>query len=439
MILPHNTDIEDHLLASIILMPDNIHKIIDLDPIDFYNSMNQKIFGAMLVLKARKDPIELPMLGAVLESRGYLDDKIGKHLTNIADNSEVALNPFEYSKKVRDYSKARDLMISCMNILDKCKQSDAPDKIIEYAQEQIMSVEPTGARDKFYDSEKLMMDTVNRIDKSQKSKNKIGINLGLVGIENRMFVSGSRLIYISARPGQGKTALMLAMVKHIGLQNIKVGVLSIEMDKEELTDRMMSAETGINSLTFYNPGKLTREDFSKIDMAADTLSTLPIQMNDSKSSIEDVVRRCRRMKKDGCKIIFIDQLSKISYAKSLSEFQGYTKNSNRLAELKKELRIPLVVLCQLGRKVEETATKRPQMIYLKQTGAIEEDGDVILFIYRPGVYGLKNNAGEKHDKSFTEIIMAKCRNGIPGSDFTTKFDIKKGCFNFNNIIKYGDV
>jgi replicative DNA helicase len=291
-----------------------------------------------------------------------------------------------------------------------------------------MSLSHAGSRDVFVDMHDLMLNSMDKIEKAQVKKQSDSIDFGFVSLRNKMLIEGSKLIFIAGRPGMGKTAMMIALSKHIASQEIKTGVLTIEMDNEDLSYRMLSSESKINSLQFHMPVALNIDDFNLLNTSAQDLSCMPIVFNDSKANINDIVRRCRKMKNDGCKIIFIDQLSKISFDRRLSEYEGYTRNCGILAELKKELRIPIVVLCQLGRKVEDSSNKRPTLQHLKQTGQIEEDADMVFFIYRPGYYNLKNNAGHKFEKSFTEIILAKCRNGIPGSDFSSHFDDKRGFF-----------
>jgi replicative DNA helicase len=437
MILPHSEDIENKLLSSIILMPENIDKIIQLKPEDFYLSVNQKIFCSMLNLSIKNIAIDLVLLGENLKENGFLDSDVVNHLSFLSDEMDVAMNPYVYSKKVKDYSKSRHIALSCMKILDKCKDIKNPDEIIDYAQNKIMNIEPTGIKDKFVSAEDLMIKAIKNIEKAQETNEQLGIDIGLSGISNRLFIHGSKLIFLAGRPGLGKTALMLAMAKHIALQNIKTGIISIEMDSESLADRMISSESEINSLSFYKPGKLDKKKISKINDSCSNLSALPILFNDSKANIRDVVRRCRKLKKDGCRIIFIDQLSKIRFDGKLSDYQGFSRNCNILAELKKELRLPIVVLCQIGRIVEESANKRPELWHLKQTGSIEEDADIVLFVYRPGHYKLKNNTGEIYPRSHTEIILAKVRNGIPGSDFTASFNDKRGYFILNYKTQYG--
>jgi replicative DNA helicase len=243
-----------------------------------------------------------------------------------------------------------------------------------------------------------------------------------------MHILGSKLIIIAARPGMGKTALMLSVAKFLGYQEVKSTIISIEMDKEALTDRFLSEEANINSLCFYARNSISDKNIERLEDAASNLSYLPINIDDSGCKIQDIERKCRKAKKMGSEIIFIDQLSKISFPANLTDFQGYTKNCNRIAGLKKELRIPIVLLCQLNRNVEDRNNKRPKLSDLKQTGAIEEDADMIFFIYRPGYYEQLENPASKPDQSRSEIILAKNRNGALGVEEQVVFNAKRGMF-----------
>jgi replicative DNA helicase len=223
------------------------------------------------------------------------------------------------------------------------------------------------------------------------------------------------------------TALALSIAKHLATRGVKVGFLSIEMDKESLSDRLISIESNVNSLCFYAKESLSDESMSAITNSADFLSTLPIYIDDADCTIQDVERKCRKFKKMGCEIIFIDQLSKIRGDSKKSKFEVYTDNCAAIALLKKELRMPIGLLCQLNRNVEMRTNKTPEMSDLKQTGMLEEDADLIFFIFRPGYYD------ENIDESQTKIILAKNRQGAKGTEEKVLFNKKRGMFELQEI------
>jgi replicative DNA helicase len=431
MILPNSPEIEEQFLASIICIPGNIKRSIRLSPDDFYVKINAEIYNSILSIDSEGHNPDIVLIGEELKKKGLLTPQNTKHLTRIADNASIAMDTMAYSKNLRAYSDSRKIAIMCMGILDNCEKMKDPSEIVKTAQEQIFSFSDSKNQDEFYDLKQLMHDAINRIEDAQTRDYEIGIKLGLPEIDKRSNIFGTKMIFIAARPGQGKTALMIALSKHIAMQDRKPAILSIEMDKESIADRYLSAESNINSLLFHKKSKIELKDIDRLTQSASDLSLLPIKINDSKANIIDVKRRIRRLHAEGYGPFFIDQLSKISFPRNLTEFQGYTRNCSAISELAKELNQQIFILCQLGRAVEDTALKRPEMRHLKQTGQIEEDADMILFIYRPGKYGLKRNTGEKYDESFTEIIMAKCRNGIPCSDSSPVFDVKTGNFILN--------
>jgi replicative DNA helicase len=422
-ILPHDTETEQALLSGLIINNSGFKSLGKLKADDFYNTAHQIIFKAMLGLLSTGKVVDLVTMPPYLKKTNQIK-KIGglKYLLFIADSAPMAVNVKSYSKIVKDYSTVRNTMLSCMEIIDSGYSSTDTKEYVLTAQEKIMGIETSSGKDIFYDMSALMDETITRIESVQKLEQDINLDIGMPSLRNAMFIAGSKLIIISARPGMGKTALMLSISKHLANQEIKNGILSIEMDREEISDRFLSVEADLNSLKFYVKGQFDDKGIERLAMFASDLSGLPIIVDDSKCDIEDVKRKCRKMKNEGCKIIFIDQLSKISYPSKLSEFQGYSRNCAEIAILKKELRIPIVLLCQIGRKVEERRDKRPMLSDLKQTGQIEEDADMVFFIYR------KNYYDKDVDASRTEIALAKNRNGALGIEHQVTFNPKRAMF-----------
>jgi replicative DNA helicase len=268
----------------------------------------------------------------------------------------------------------------------------------------------------------IMVDAVNKIEEAQTAEKNQGLNFGMPKLDNFMQVWGSKLILIAARPGMGKSALAWSIALKLGYEREAVGFLSIEMDKEQYADRALSVEADINAMNFYTRGSLNNKKLNDLNMAANNLSNLPITINDSESDIEDVKRRGRKFKKMGKKLLVIDQLSQIAYPKNLKPVIGIGRNCTAIKQLGKELRIPIILLCQLNRDLEKRNNKRPILSDLAETGRAEQDSDIILFIYRPGVYD------EKIDKSQTEIILAKNRQGDCGTEKQVYFNKSRGMF-----------
>jgi len=216
--------------------------------------------------------------------------------------------------------------------------------------------------------------------------------------------------------------LAISIAVKLGYQSDPVGILSIEMDKEQFADKMISADADVNSMGFYIPDFLSDKSKSDIEFSASSLSDLPITINDSESNLDDIKRRCRKFKKMGKKLIIIDQLSQISYDKGLTPYVGISRNCTAIKQMTKELGVPILLLTQLNRDLEKRNNKRPIMSDLAETGRLEQDSDMILFLYREGVYN------QKIDQSSTEIILAKNRQGEKGVERQVLFRKKRGMF-----------
>jgi replicative DNA helicase len=428
-ILPHSIDVETSLLSALLIDNKGFENIGALSADDFYKTSHRLIFSAMQDLIKEKLPVDLVTVVERLQKKKDLE-KIGgaTYLAQISDSAPVAINAYGYAKSIKDFSMIRGAIQSCMEIIDDGYSTTDPEAFISNAQERILSLQTTSTKDKFFTMDQLVSDAVERIKHAQASEYEQGLNFGFPVLCKAMHILGSKLIIIAARPGMGKTALMLSVAKFLGYQEVKSTIISIEMDKEALTDRFLSEEANINSLCFYARNSISDKNIERLEDAASNLSYLPINIDDSGCKIQDIERKCRKAKKMGSEIIFIDQLSKISFPANLTDFQGYTKNCNRIAGLKKELRIPIVLLCQLNRNVEDRNNKRPKLSDLKQTGAIEEDADMIFFIYRPGYYEQLENPASKPDQSRSEIILAKNRNGALGVEEQVVFNAKRGMF-----------
>jgi len=213
----------------------------------------------------------------------------------------------------------------------------------------------------------------------------------------------------------------------MALNGVKVGFLSIEMDRDQLAERLLGHEANVNTLCFYARESLTPGSMTDLMDAAGALARLPLYVDDADCKIQDVERKCRKMKKMGCEVIFIDQLSKIRGEDSRkSKFETYTDNCSAIALLKKELRLPIFLLCQLNRNVEQRSDKRPMLSDLKQTGMLEEDADMVFLLYRPGYYEADNDPGA--DQSRTDIILAKNRQGACGVEQNVLFNAKRAMF-----------
>jgi len=420
---PQNIDAEEALISSLLINKKGFDYIGQLKPEDFYKTANKNIFASMLSLHKNKEPADLVTVAQDLKSKDMLDSVGGAaYLSMISESAPIATNTGQYSKIIQDLSRARELISIASEIIENGFNYTDIEDYIKESQTKILQVQTTTSRDKIHNMESLMHATLDRIEKAQSSEDLIGFNLGMPTLDNFTHISGSKLLLIAGRPGMGKTALALSIARYLAYRGTKVGFLSIEMDKESLSDRLMSIESNVNSLCFYAKDSLSPEAKRDISNAASSLSTLPIYIDDADCKIQDVERKCRKFKQMGCQIIFIDQLSKIRGLPGQKKFETYTDNCASIALLKKELRIPIGLLCQLNREVEKRNEKIPTMSDLKQTGMLEEDADLIYLLFRPGYYD------DNTDQSRTDIILAKNRQGSTGVEQQVIFKKKRGMF-----------
>lgn len=423
---PHNEDAEKALLSTLFVNNSGFADIEDLNPEDFYTRAHQKIFESMLSVKKR-GAVDLVTVAQDMKERKELD-RIGgaSFLAGLVDTAPIATNIRQYADTIKNLSAIRSMLFAAMKIAQGAYSVSDVEDYISQSQSEVLQVQTTTSIDKIYDMESLMVQAIDRIEQAQTRDVEIGLKFGFPTLDSVMQIFGSKLIVMAGRPGMGKTALALSVARSLAERGVKTGYLSIEMDKESLTDRILGHAANINPLLFYAKDTLSGQSFNTLTESAGYLSTLPLFIDDSDCKIQDVERKCRKLKKMGCEIIFIDQLSKIRGVAGASKFEQYSDNCSTIALIKKELRIPIVLLCQLNRNVEQRADKKPGLSDLKQTGMIEEDADMVLLIYRPGYYD------DNVDQSVTDIILAKNRQGARATEQQVLFNAKRMMFELHN-------
>lgn len=420
---PQNIDAEESILSALFINNAGFEDIEGLNISDFYKAAHGKIFKTMLALRKRHEPVDLMTVSQEMQTTNELELIGGAaYLAKISDSAPIAANIGQYAKIVMNLAKAREMISVASEIIEHGFKVEDIESYISESQSKILSIQTSTSKDKFFTMNILMQEALDRIEKAQTAEFNLGLNFGMPKLDNYMQVWGSKLILLAGRPGMGKTSLALSIARHLGYQNIMSGILSIEMDKEQLADKTLSIESDINSMIFYARQSLDSNGFNRLNNAAQNLSSLPILIDDSGCNLEDVKRKCRKLKKLGCKIIMIDQLSQISYEKGLTPYLGISKNCTALKQFTKELRIPILLLCQLNRNVESRTDKRPNKGDLAETGRLEQDADMILFLYRDGYYN------QETDSSVTEIILAKNRQGETGIEHQVLFNKKRGMF-----------
>jgi len=416
---PQNLEAEQSVIGGILLDNQSLNSVLEILNIeDFYSEAHRKIFAAIVELYDKNEPSDLITLSNVLKSKNQLDQAGGvSYLSSLADNVPSAANISHYSKIVKEKAILRRLIGTATEILNKSYNAGADiDTVLDEAEHAIFEISENKIRPAFSPFKDIIKESVKTIEKLYERKELVtGVPTGFEKIDD--LTSGlqkSDLIIIAGRPSMGKTAFALNIAQYAALvANIPVAIFSLEMSKEQLAFRMLSSEAKVDSQRIRR-GFLGEVDWPKLISAAGRLSEALIFIDDSPAiTALEMKAKARRLKSEvdlGLIILDYLQLMRSSGYKESRE-QEISEISRSLKALAKELNVPVVALSQLNRKVEDRSDKRPQMADLRDSGAIEQDADLIAFIYRDEVY---NKSEENTEKGFAEIIIGKQRNGPTG-------------------------
>lgn len=416
---PQNLDAEQSVLGGIMLdnqALNNALEILDVD--DFYSEAHRKIFSAIIELYNKSEPCDIITLSNILKNRTQLDQAGGiSYLSALSDSVPSAANISHYAKIVKEKSILRKLIGTATEILHKSYTSSSDiDTVLDEAEHAIFEISENKIRPTFSPFKDLIKDSVKTIEKLYERKELVtGVPTGFEKLDD--ITSGlqkSDLIIIAGRPSMGKTAFAMNIAQYAALEaGIPVAIFSLEMSKEQLALRMLSSEARVDSQRIRR-GFLGEADWPKLITAAGRLSEALIFIDDTPAiSALEMKAKARRLKSEvNLGLIILDylQLMRGGGYKDSRE-QEISEISRSLKTLAKELNVPVIALSQLNRKVEDRTNKRPQMADLRDSGAIEQDADLIAFIYRDEVY---DKSEENPEKGMAEIIVGKQRNGPTG-------------------------
>ncbi|HNR11722.1 MAG TPA: replicative DNA helicase [Thermodesulfobacteriota bacterium] len=415
---PQNLEAEQAVLGAILLDNDVFHQVIELLQVeDFYREAHRKIYSSMIDLYNRNEPVDLITLTETITQKDRLDAVGGPaYLSSLVDSIPTSANVLYYSKIVREKSILRKTIGAATEIVTRGYETkDDVEGLLDFAENSIFQISDYQIKPSFYPLRAIIKDTFKTIEKLFEKRELItGVPSGFEDLDQ--LTSGfqsSDLIIIAGRPSMGKTSFALNIAQHAAIKkNIPVAVFSLEMSKEQIVIRMLCSEAKIDAHKLRG-GFLSESDWPKLTRAAGTLSEAPIFIDDTAgTSVLEMRAKARRLKRDqGLGMIVVDYLQ-LMRDKSVSDSreQEISSISRSLKALAKELNLPVIALSQLNRRVEDRQDKRPQLADLRESGAIEQDADVILFVYREEVYH-KDDA-EKKGKA--EIIVGKQRNGPVG-------------------------
>lgn len=418
---PQSQEAEKATLGSILLNKDALIKVADfLKPEDFYYEQHAIIYQAMLDLFSKRMPIDVKILATFLEDHGKLDQIGGaSYIAELTMEVPTATHILQYALIVKHKSTLRKLISSGDKIMSLgYDEVTEIDRLLEEAEKTLFTVSQTFLKDRFIHIKDILAQTYEKIsnihDPAEKERYS-GIPTGFRSLDN--ILSGLQqtdMVVIAARPAMGKTALAINIAQNVARRGKSVGIISLEMSKEQLVERMFCAMLGVDSWKMRT-GKLSDEDFAKIGSVMDDLSQTKIFIDDSSiNGIVELRTKARRLRAEhGLDLLVVDYLQMMSVdnksSYQMNRVQEISEITRALKNLARELHIPVIALSQLSRAVEGRPSKIPQLSDLRESGSIEQDADIVLMMYREDYY-----EEDTDKKGITDIFIRKHRNGPTG-------------------------
>lgn len=421
IIPPQNIEAEQSVLGSLLIDKDALVKIADiLEPKDFYKEKHGMIFKSMLDLYEKKEPIDLLSLGNRLEEKKQLEKIGGKsYLIKLARLTPTSAHIVIYAKIVQKKATLRKLINAATEITELGYQEEVEDlsQLLDRAESLLFAVSQKYLKQNFVSIQNVLTEAFDRIDELHKQKGKLrGLPTGFFDLDNILAgLQKSDLVILAARPSMGKTALALDIALNVAsATKIPVGIFSLEMSQDQLVDRLICSQANVD-LWKMRTGRLSEkegdDDFPKIGHAMAILSEAPIFIDDSATAnIMEIRTKCRRLQAEhGLGLIIIDYLQLMEGRKNENRVQEVAEITRSLKGIARELNIPVLALSQLSRAVESRTPPIPKLADLRESGTIEQDADVVMFIYREDIY-----KKDSPKKNIAEIYIAKHRNGPTG-------------------------
>ncbi len=420
--LPQNLDAERSVLGAILLSNDAFHPAIEiLEPADFSLDSHRRIFTRMVALSEKRQPIDLITLSEELERAGELEAAGGSaYLASLSDGLPTSTNVEHYARIVKEKALLRNLIHTSDNIINQALEADEQaDLVLDRAEEAIFSLAEKRIREGLLPIKTIVQQTIPRLDEYFERRQHItGLATGFADFDN--LTSGlqpAELIIIAARPGIGKTALALNIAQYVAMAERKAAaIFSLEMAREALLFRLLCAEARVDSHRFRS-GYLSKDEQGKIVAASARLRDAPLFIDDTAAlTVLEMRAKCRRLQAEhSLALVVVDYLQLMS---GRGRFENRTQEissiSRGLKALAKELRVPVISISQLSRAPEQRGgDHRPQLSDLRESGSIEQDADLVAFIFRPEVYKDPDSVPEE-DRGRAELIISKLRNGPTG-------------------------
>lgn len=414
---PHDEQAEASILGAILIDKDALADVVDfLRPDYFYKEAHESIFSAMLSLFEKHEPVDIVTVTAELKKMGKYKDIGGSaYLTDLTNAVPTSANIEVYAKIVADHYTKRSLIdISATLAQDAFSEKKDVKDILDRAESEILAISERRSHKDFIHVKDALAESFDRLDELHKRGSSLrGVPSGFADLDHRLAgMQDSNLLILAARPGQGKTALVLNIAQYVSVvKKLAVGIFSLEMSKEELVDRLLVAQADVDAWRLKT-GRLSDDDFARLSEAMGELAEAPLFIDDTPGiNLFEMRTKARRlMVNQKMKLLIVDYLQLIDPGRRYdNRVQEVSIISASLKNLARELKIPVLVVSQLSRAVEARGTKVPQLADLRESGSIEQDADVVMFLYREDT-----DTSEKWEHQLVKLLIAKHRNGPTG-------------------------
>ena len=411
---PHDEEAEQAVLGAILIDKDAIISVSQLIASDnFYDERHREIYDAMLALYEERKPIDLLTLTDVLKKRKK-HDKVGgsAYLSSLTNVVPTAANSEYYAGIIREKYVRRSLIQISSEITENAFTDEKEaNEILSNSEQQIFKVSQEHVKQGFIHIKETLAESFDRLEELQRTGAGLrGVETGFTDLDNLLSgLQASNLIILAARPGQGKTAFTINIAQHVGIVNkLPVGVFSLEMSKEELVDRLLVSQSDIDAWKLKT-GRLAEDDYDKLSVAMGQLAEAPIFIDDTPGlSVPEMRTKARRLQSEhNLKLLIVDYLQLANPGKKFeNRVQEVSYISQSLKNMARELKIPDIGVSQLSRAVEQRGGGKPQLADLRESGAIEQDADVVMFLY--------SAEEEFTSQRIVNVLVAKHRNGPVG-------------------------
>ena len=436
-ILPHDLVAEQSVLGAVFISPETMTSLADeLIPEDFYKPANKIVFKTMLSLFEKGEPIDATTMVSALTNQGDISNIGGiNYVVELVNSTPTSKNVEHYAKLVKEKATLRKVIADLSDSLSSAYQGDVSiGEIVAKTEKSLLDISNQNAGTGFRNVADILDTHMQIVEtRSQTDGFVTGLSTGFVGLDKiTTGLHEGNLIILAARPAMGKTALALNIAKHVATMERKPAVIfSLEMGAEELIERMVASE-GMIPGYHLKTGNLSTDEWKRLVHAQSNLYDVPIFVDDTAGiRISDIRSKARKLSQEmgGLGIIIIDYLQLITGSKRENRQQIVSEISRELKILAKDLRVPVIALSQLSRSVEQRQDKRPMLSDLRESGSIEQDADIVAFLYRDAYYQ-KEQADSQEANNVTELILEKNRHGSLG---TVKLYFHKEYTKFSSV------